>query len=64
MGFAPFAVVTGGMDVVDRLHGDYGEGAPNGEGPDQGRMQSEGETYLAQDFPLLDSIVRARIIDG
>jgi peptidyl-prolyl cis-trans isomerase A (cyclophilin A) len=63
MGFAPFAVVTGGMDVVDRLHGDYGEGAPDGRGPDQARMLSEGETYLASDFPLLDSIICARIIE-
>jgi peptidyl-prolyl cis-trans isomerase A (cyclophilin A) len=63
MGFSPFAVVTGGMDVVDRLHGDYGEGAPNGQGPDQARIQAEGESYLARDFPLLDSVLGARIIE-
>jgi peptidyl-prolyl cis-trans isomerase A (cyclophilin A) len=63
MGFAPFGMVTGGMDVVDRLHGDYGEGAPGGQGPDQGRIQAEGEAYLARDFPLLDRILRARIVE-
>ena len=36
-GFSPFAKVVEGMDVVDKLHADYGEGAPQGMGPDQGR---------------------------
>lgn len=62
LGFAPFARVTGGMDVVDRLYGGYGEGAPMGNGPDQGRIQSEGSAYLERDFPRLDRIVRARIV--
>jgi len=61
-GFAPFAVVTGGMDVVDRLYAGYGEGAPMGSGPDQERMQAEGDAYLERDFPELDRIVRARVI--
>src|SRR6266550_859381 len=30
MGFAPFAQVVEGMDVVDRLYSGYGEGAPRG----------------------------------
>ena len=40
-----------GMDVVDKLNAEYGEGAPRGRGPDQSRMQREGNAYLAQDFP-------------
>lgn len=63
MGFAPFGVVSGGMDVVDRLYDEYGEGAPGGQGPNQGRLQAEGESYLAREFPELDRIVRARIIE-
>jgi peptidyl-prolyl cis-trans isomerase A (cyclophilin A) len=62
LGFSPFARITGGMDVVARLYGGYGEGAPQGNGPDQGRIQSEGSTYLERDFPRLDRIVRARVL--
>ena len=43
MGFAPFAKVVGdGMATVDRIFPGYGEGAPSGGGPEQGRIQSEG----------------------
>jgi peptidyl-prolyl cis-trans isomerase A (cyclophilin A) len=49
------------MDVVDRLYSGYGEGAPQGQGPRQDRLQSEGETYLARDFPDLDRIERVTI---
>jgi peptidyl-prolyl cis-trans isomerase A (cyclophilin A) len=62
MGFAPFGKVVTGMEVVDALYGGYGEGAPQGMGPSQGRMQSEGNSYLARDFPNLDYIVEASII--
>jgi peptidyl-prolyl cis-trans isomerase A (cyclophilin A) len=55
-GFAPFGKVTEGMDVVDKINGEYGEGAPNGNGPDQGRIQAEGNAYLKKDFPHLDYI--------
>src|SRR4051812_6690927 len=46
MGFAAFGQVSTGMNVVDQLYADYGEGAPSGRGPNQGRMQSEGNAYL------------------
>jgi peptidyl-prolyl cis-trans isomerase A (cyclophilin A) len=62
-GFAPFGTVSGGMDVVDRLHGGYGDGAPRGQGPDQGRIGREGEPYLAGEFPLLDQVIRARVLE-
>jgi len=61
MGFAPFGQVVDGMDVVDQLHSGYGEGAPNGQGPDQGRIQAEGNSYLEEDFPQLDYVIRATI---
>jgi peptidyl-prolyl cis-trans isomerase A (cyclophilin A) len=60
-GFAPFGEVTKGMDVVDKIYNGYGEGAPRGRGPDQGRLQSEGNAYLAKDFPKLDYIKTATI---
>jgi len=61
MGFAPFGEVTSGMDVVDKIYNGYGEGAPRGKGPDQGRLQSEGNVYLNKDFPRLDYIKSATI---
>lgn len=61
-GFAPLAKVTAGMDVVDQLYAGYGEGAPSGRGPDQGRLQREGNAYLGKDFAKLDYIKTARIV--
>jgi peptidyl-prolyl cis-trans isomerase A (cyclophilin A) len=60
-GFAPFGQVVSGMNVVDGLHGGYGEGAPSGRGPAQGRIQAEGNAYLKKDFPDLDYIKKATI---
>ena len=60
-GFAPFGQVSSGMNVVDALHSGYGEGAPRGQGPDQGRVQTEGNAYLAKSFPRLDFVKKATI---
>ena len=62
MGFAPFGQVTLGMEVVDRLYAGYGEGAPRGRGPDQGRIQAEGNAYLKRAFPQMDYVKRASIV--
>ncbi len=62
MGFSPFGKVVSGMEVVDQFYSGYGEGAPNGNGPDQERMQHEGKAYLAKSFPLLDTIKAAIIV--
>jgi peptidyl-prolyl cis-trans isomerase A (cyclophilin A) len=61
MGFAPFGQIVSGMNVVDSLYSGYGEGAPSGQGPDQGRMQQEGNAYLMKDFDKLDYIKKASI---
>ncbi len=61
-GFSPFGKVTEGMDVVDKINSEYGEGAPGGNGPDQGRVQMEGNVYLKKDFPNLDYIKSAVIV--
>ena len=61
-GFSPFGKVTEGMDVVDKINGEYGEGAPQGNGPNQGRVQMEGNAYLKKDFPKLDYIKSATIL--
>ena len=60
-GFAPFGEVTSGMDVVDQLYSGYGEGAPRGRGPDQGRIRAEGNAYLTKSFPKLDYVKKATI---
>ena len=61
-GFTPFGHVVEGMDVVESLYQGYGEGAPQGMGPDQGRIQAEGNAYLRKDFPQLDYVRTARLI--
>lgn len=60
-GFAPFGQVVEGMEVVDALYSAYGEGAPRGRGPEQYRLQVEGEKYLARQFPRLDQINNATV---
>jgi peptidyl-prolyl cis-trans isomerase A (cyclophilin A) len=61
MGFASFGQINSGMNVVDQLYADYGEGAPQGRGPNQGRIQGEGNAYLTRDFPNLDFVRKATI---
>ena len=62
MGFSPFGEVVSGMEIVDALHSGYGEGAPRGRGPDQGRIQTEGNLYLRANFPELDYLISAEIL--
>src|SRR5579872_750197 len=58
-GFAPLGRVTQGMNVVEKLYSEYGDAAPGGKGPNQGRIQAEGNAYLNKDFPKLDYIKTA-----
>ena len=60
-GFAPFGKVIEGTDVVNKIFTGYGEGAPRGKGPEQGRIQAEGNAYLTKEFPKLDYIKKATI---
>ncbi len=55
-GFAPFGVVTSGMDVVQSLYSGYGEQ------PNQGAITSQGKTYIEKNFPKIDSIVSATVM--
>jgi peptidyl-prolyl cis-trans isomerase A (cyclophilin A) len=61
-GFAPFGEVVEGMDVVDRLYDAYGDGPPQGVGPDQEQIETKGNTYLEANFPRLDFIQSARVL--
>jgi len=60
-GFSPFGRIVSGMDVVDKLNAEYGEGAPRGRGPDQNRLQMEGNAYLNKEFGKLDYVKKATI---
>lgn len=55
LGFAPFGRVVEGMDVVDSLYTGYGEN------PDQGYIQTLGNSYLTRMFPKLDYVKTARV---
>jgi len=62
MGFSPFARVVEGMDVVDKIY-KVGEGGPRGPGPNQGKIQSKGNSYLKAQFPQLDYIEDAKVLE-
>lgn len=57
-GFAPFGKVVEGMDIVDSINNEYGEK------PDQGQIQTMGNSYLQKEFPKLDFIKSATIVAG
>lgn len=62
-GFAPIGEVIEGMDVVDRLYSGYGEDAGGGmRGGKQGPIFEGGNAYLDRAYPLLDKLIRARVI--
>ncbi len=61
MGFSPFGEVQD-MAVVDKLYKGYGEGAPRGRGPNQGKAQMGGNAYFHAEFPKLDYIVKASVV--
>jgi peptidyl-prolyl cis-trans isomerase A (cyclophilin A) len=60
-GFAPIGEVIEGMDVVDAMYADYGDGPPRGDGPYYAMAQARGNEYLDADFPELTRITRATI---
>jgi len=63
MGFSPIGVVTEGMAVIDSLYAGYGDGPPAGFGPDQMRIMREGNAYLEREFPKLDFIRTASLVN-
>lgn len=55
-GFAPFGMVVEGMEVVNGIFPGYGEN------PDQGEITARGNAYLNANFPKLDYIRSATIV--
>lgn len=60
-GFAPIGHVIEGMEHVDAFYAGYGEGAPEGNGPNQGLLQQKGDDYLKK-FPKLSYIAGAKFL--
>ena len=61
--FVPFARVVEGMDVADALYADYGERSGGGiRAGKQDPVFKGGNMYLRRDFPHLDYIKRATIV--
>jgi cyclophilin family peptidyl-prolyl cis-trans isomerase len=57
--FAPFGTVVEGMDVVERINGEYGEE------PNHAKIKRQGTAYLTRWFPALDSVVAVQLVpDG
>jgi peptidyl-prolyl cis-trans isomerase A (cyclophilin A) len=52
MGFAPFGKIVDGMKVLDALYDGYGLALGN----QQGRIQSDGNAFLAENYPKVDYI--------
>ncbi len=61
-GFPPFGKIVEGMEVVEKLYAGYGEMNPNGNGPDPMKIQAMGNEYLIRNFPQLDFIKTARVV--
>jgi peptidyl-prolyl cis-trans isomerase A (cyclophilin A) len=60
-GFAPIGKVITGLDVMESFYTGYGSMPPEGEGPDPGKIGSQGNSYLESQFPRLDFIKTATI---
>lgn len=61
--FAPFARVTEGMEVVDKMYAGYGEvQGLGGGGPDTVKMEQLGEEYIERSYSRLDQIKKATIL--
>lgn len=61
-GFTPFGEVIQGLDLVMDLYSGYGDGPPQGQGPDQAAITENGNAYLKEHFPKLDYIQKATVI--
>ena len=61
-GFTVFGQVRD-MTAADALYSGYGDGPPRGKGPDQNKLKKKGNAFLKADFPELDYITSATVIE-
>lgn len=60
-GIAPFGTIVKGTDIVNAFYAEYDP--PMGKrGPEESRLQIEGNAYLDKSFPKLDYIKSATIV--
>ena len=57
MGFAAFGRVNKGMEHIEKINDEYGQN------PDQGLIKSEGNEYLKKEFPNMDYIKKAYVVE-
>jgi peptidyl-prolyl cis-trans isomerase A (cyclophilin A) len=57
-GFSPFGKVIKGMETVDSIYKGYGQS------PDQTMIERHGNAYLQKEFPKLDFIKTATIVEA
>ena len=63
-GFVPIGRVSEGMDVVDQIHSGYGNIEElGGTGPRAYNISAQGNAYLEENFPELDHIISATLVD-
>jgi homoserine O-acetyltransferase len=63
-GFSPFGRVVDGMNVVESLYNGYGDNSGAGvRAGKQGPLLSGGNAYVDREYPKLDHLVRATIVD-
>lgn len=61
--FVPFGKIIEGLDVADALNAEYGEAAGGGiRAGKQAPLFEGGNAWLKQNFPRLDYIIRARVV--
>jgi peptidyl-prolyl cis-trans isomerase A (cyclophilin A) len=59
----PFGRVTSGLNNLDKLYSNYADGPPSGKGPVQAKIHAEGNAYLQKEFPKLDYIKTATLVE-
>lgn len=61
--FPAFGTIVEGLDVADKISFLYGELAPKGAGPDGIQAELRGNEYLDRQFPRLDHIKKASLVE-
>ncbi|HRK34673.1 MAG TPA: peptidylprolyl isomerase, partial [Candidatus Hydrogenedentes bacterium] len=56
-GFSPFGKVVEGLDVLRKVNAEYGEQ------PEQNEVRMRGNKYLRDNFPRLDGITKATLVE-
>ena len=57
MGFAAFGRLNKGLEHIEKINAEYGQN------PNQGLIQSDGNEYLKKEFPNMDYIKKAYVVE-